>query len=627
MDDEADKIEEKDIKNSKIIEIDALLEVSGAICKVQTNKTVGTGFFMKLEKSNKPFYCLITCEHVIQEEMIDSKNIIEVYYENQKSKLKFPLNKNERFIRSYRYSNIDATVVEILPEDNINEKFFLLPNLDYINGYEQFEGQDIYIPQFPGQRNLSFSSGKIKSVNIYTNEFSHLSSTDKGSSGSPIFLAGSLLVLGIHKQSNKNKNKEENYANFLGRVFDSLKNTVSSLENEVLNIDLMSNRVYGKIINNEVGRYYIGEIKYINNNPELNGPGVLYSKDRKKIYEGNFVQNKYEGKGTVYNKDYHLKGDFINGECHGKGILFSRDNIIIYEGDFAFGKFEGYGKKYDKDGNYYIGQFMNNQKHGKGTEYSKDNKIIYEGEFGFDKYEGKGKLMLDDGIYFVSEFNDGLFHGKGIIYNADHSIRYEGNFIKGAKDGFGRFNNEDGTYYIGNFSNNLYNGKGIEYYSNNNIKYEGDFVLGKYEGKGRLNYEDGDYYIGQFISGLKHGKGIWYNSDSTVFYDGDFAFGKLEGRGVLYRKNGEIYDGEFKENKIHGKGKLFYEKDKIKYEGDFIDNNFEGIGDYYEKDGTFYSGQFKGGLKFGNGIEFNKDGKLIYEGNYINGKPDKCSIF
>ena len=44
MDDEEDKFEEKDIKNSKLIEIDALLEVSGAICKVQTNKTVGTGF-------------------------------------------------------------------------------------------------------------------------------------------------------------------------------------------------------------------------------------------------------------------------------------------------------------------------------------------------------------------------------------------------------------------------------------------------------------------------------------------------------------------------------------------------------------------------------------------------------
>ena len=187
MDDETDKIEEKDIKDSKLIEIDVVLEVSGAICKILINNISGNGFFMKLEKLNKPFYCLITCEHVIKEENVDSKSVIEVYYENQKSKLKFPLNKNERFIRSYRYSNIDATVVEILPKDNVNEKFFLLPNLDYINGYEQFEGQKIYIPQFPGQRNLSFSSGKIKSVNIYTNEFSHLSTTDKGSSGSPIF--------------------------------------------------------------------------------------------------------------------------------------------------------------------------------------------------------------------------------------------------------------------------------------------------------------------------------------------------------------------------------------------------------------------------------------------------------
>jgi len=111
--------------------------------------------------------------------------------------------------------------------------------------------------------------------------------------------------LGIHKQSNKNK--EENYTNFLGRVFDSLKNTVSSLENEVLHIDLMSNRVYGKIINNKVGRYYIGEIKYINNNPELNGPGVLYSKDRKKSMKEIFFRINMKAKELFIIKIIILK--------------------------------------------------------------------------------------------------------------------------------------------------------------------------------------------------------------------------------------------------------------------------------------------------------------------------------
>ena len=131
MNEEDEKgINEKEIKDSKLIEIDRVLEVSGAICRIIINNTIGTGFFMRLEKSNKSFYCLITCEHIIKEEMIDSKNEIEVYYDNQKSKLKFPLNKDERFIRSYRYINIDATVIEILQKDNVDDKFFLLPNLD-----------------------------------------------------------------------------------------------------------------------------------------------------------------------------------------------------------------------------------------------------------------------------------------------------------------------------------------------------------------------------------------------------------------------------------------------------------------------------------------------------------------
>ena len=320
MDEEDDQvINEKEIKDSKLIEIDRVLEVSGGICRIIINNTIGTGFFMRLEKSNKSFYCLITCEHVVEEEMIDSKNEIEVYYDNQKSKLKISLNKDERFIRSYRYINIDAIVIEILQKDKVDDKFFLLPNLDYINGYEQFEGQEIYIPQFPGEKNLSFSLGKIKLINIYTNEFSHLASTRPGSSGSPIFLLGSSLVLGIHKKSKINK--EENYANFLGPVFNSLKNCNILIDNETTKIEFDNIRGYGKIfINKGDGQYYIGEF---NRELKLNGKGVIYSKDRKKIYEGNFNNNIYEGNSA---------------------LVSNENNKIRIEGDFLFSNFKEYRK-------------------------------------------------------------------------------------------------------------------------------------------------------------------------------------------------------------------------------------------------------------------------------------------
>ena len=145
VDFEEQRINEKDIKDSKLIEIDALLEVCGPICRIITKTILGSGFFIKFEKANKPLYCLLTCEHVIPEKIINSNEVIEIYYANQKIKLKICLNEEERFIRCYKYINIDATLIEILPKDNVEEKYFLLPNLDYINGYEQFIDQEIYI--------------------------------------------------------------------------------------------------------------------------------------------------------------------------------------------------------------------------------------------------------------------------------------------------------------------------------------------------------------------------------------------------------------------------------------------------------------------------------------------------
>ena len=348
MDDEEQIIEQKDIKNFNLIEIDKVSEVCGAVGRIQIDNIKGTGFFMKLEKSNKPFYCLITCEHVIKEEMINSGKKVEFNYNNKKSKLNIFLNKDERFIRSYRYINIDATVVEILPEDNINEEFFLLPNMDYINGYEQFEGKEIYIPQFPGEQNLSFSPGEINSVNIYKNEFSNISDTKDGSSGSPIFLKGSILVLGIHKKRKKNLKKKVKFANFLGPIINSLKSN-SCVDNETMKIEFNDEKGYGRaIINKDTADYYIGEF---NKEFKKDGKGIIFSVDKKIIYEGNFVNDKYSIEGTLY----------------------SRDNKIKYKGEFAFGKYEGFGQLFEDKGEYYIGQFINNQKHGEGIKYSKDN--------------------------------------------------------------------------------------------------------------------------------------------------------------------------------------------------------------------------------------------------------------
>ena len=129
----------------------------------------------------------MTCAHVIDNFLIQNNDEIEIYYNNEKKNIKIKLNKNERFIKNYKYMGIDAIIIEILKNDNINEKYFLSPNLFYINSVNKLINQNIYIPQYPGQSQLSDSKGIIININENTNEIFHKASTKEGSSGSPIF--------------------------------------------------------------------------------------------------------------------------------------------------------------------------------------------------------------------------------------------------------------------------------------------------------------------------------------------------------------------------------------------------------------------------------------------------------
>jgi hypothetical protein len=112
---------------------------------------------MKLKKNKKPLYSLMTCSHVIDSFLIKNNDEIEFYYDNEKKNVKIKLNKSERFIKDYTYMGIDNIIIEILKDDKINEKYFLSPNLDYINSYNELKTMSICILQYPGQSSLSNS--------------------------------------------------------------------------------------------------------------------------------------------------------------------------------------------------------------------------------------------------------------------------------------------------------------------------------------------------------------------------------------------------------------------------------------------------------------------------------------
>ena len=121
---------EVETKNSEIKKIDLnLLEVLKSVCKIIYQNQVGTGFFIKLYKGDKELLCLMTNEHVIRKEMIESKEIIDVKYNYEKKWMKIKLDEKERFILYNK--EMDITIVEI--KDKIKDKYFLLPNINKID--------------------------------------------------------------------------------------------------------------------------------------------------------------------------------------------------------------------------------------------------------------------------------------------------------------------------------------------------------------------------------------------------------------------------------------------------------------------------------------------------------------
>ena len=430
--------------------------------------------------------------------MIKNNEDIEVKYDCGFKNKKIVLNK-DRYIKTFMNTNLDISVIQILPSDTIEDSYFLLAE-DKIDKKE-LVNESIYVPQYPEGESLKQTKGQIKDVND-KNEIIHLASTNHGSSGSPIFLKDSIKVLGIHKEGNIEGT--ENYADFIYPIFDIIKNDLKSKNLEPINNEKIKK-------DNENTKNLMVE------NMIDDGKAKIYYENGTIMYEGGLINGKFEGNGKyVYVDGDYFIGEFKNGEKNGKGIMYNKNNNIIYDGYYANDKKEGNGKLILENGEYYIGQWKNDSMDGKGKVYNKEGKLIYEGDFKNNKMEGNGSYYYETGEYYIGQYKNNLKNGKGKLFYKNNNLMYEGDFINDKKEGQGKFILETGEYYIGQFKNNLRNGKGKMYYKNGTIMYDGDYAFNQKERYGKYIFESGEYYIGQWKNDLKNGKGIIYNKDGTI---------------------------------------------------------------------------------------------------------------
>ena len=381
----------------KRIDEPEMMDASKSICKVTFSNKISSGFLIKFFKNDKEFFCLITVNSMIDKEIVKRREKINIYYDNDSMLKEIILNSNERLIKDFSDIGIDATVIEILPKDKIDKKYFLLPTIDYIYEFNKLIDKDIYLIQ-----NQFYFNSKIKKINTY--EFTY-SNIENNLSGNPIFLKDDIKVIGISK-GNKGNNSDD-YADFIGPIFNYFKNfEINKNEKTNKNENSFDNDTDLITLDHTMDK----ELESIENTDEQN--------------DGNFINGKLEGSGKfIWPNGCYYIGQFKNGKRHGKGTIYYKNGNIMYEGDFVNNKKEGYGKIILKNGQYYIGQFKNGKMHGKGVTYYKNGNIMYEGDYMNDKFEGDGKFISKNGEYYIGQFKKGKRNGKGIVYYKNGNIK------------------------------------------------------------------------------------------------------------------------------------------------------------------------------------------------------------
>ena len=222
-----------------------------------------TSFFMKIEIKKEQHNFLLTCAHCITKNDIYSQKNISVIYGkiNKEKKVQINLDKKKRFIKAY--NSLDVTLIELLSEDNIPDKYYLYPDLNYKNkGFNNYENIQVYTAGFPEaeiyEKDRQMSTGKIKTIKDF--EFEHTCDTRKGSSGCPI-INYSGNVIGIHYGGDKDKGI--NYGYFIGAIIERIKKeniTNLDLDNDLKNKNLNNFNKFNKMLKS--GIQFMGPLLY-----------------------------------------------------------------------------------------------------------------------------------------------------------------------------------------------------------------------------------------------------------------------------------------------------------------------------------------------------------------------------
>ena len=243
---------------------------------------------MKINFHEKNHNFLLTCAHSISKEDINSKITISIFYGRKKTEIekKIKLDNNKRFIKCFIDDDIDTTIIEILPEDEIPENKYLYPDLNYESGFDDYinSENDIFTAGYfntsENKYDIFYSKGQIISFKDGENHqnFIHDCDTKIGLSGSPI-VDSEKNVIGINLQNSNNE--AGNNGVFIGAIIKKLVEKENNQEKNEIKVEEDNNIIKKEEIKSN-------EEEEKNNNSEekkIDGEQEIYNDNENEINE------------------------------------------------------------------------------------------------------------------------------------------------------------------------------------------------------------------------------------------------------------------------------------------------------------------------------------------------------
>ena len=170
-------------------------QMKKSVCKIKINNFTGTGFFCYIPFDYIDLPVLVTSHHILNEKNISIGKAINISLNDNEFLCKLFIDESRITYSNEKY---DITFIEIKNNDNLFMVSFLNIDKEIIKKEEYiYKNISIYNIHYPSSKIVKFSISKI----LKTDEFKlfYLSSTQHGSSGSPILNISNNQVIALHK--------------------------------------------------------------------------------------------------------------------------------------------------------------------------------------------------------------------------------------------------------------------------------------------------------------------------------------------------------------------------------------------------------------------------------------------